>query len=308
LFERLGIFCIRGLRVARLLTLLSSQLPEDVSCNVADYLDGMVKPGVTDGPRPVSPPVRVKREGSEDGQEETRRVAQRTEENQTANGTLAGPAPVIDAVASINGYVKTISKSDNENVIKDTMIKLADSLSEEDQRPEKKRAFLSVGGPITIVTKLDKYTNNEYIESNGIRVLINATWKDVNNQLRSAIADVDGIEAIVEAMTIHSASSEIQRRGLSALRNISILKENAEKLVLEIEIIPMIIQTMTIFSDDVEVTTKACGLLKKLSSYEKLHKPMVDAKVVSALARAIEEHENNEDIQHRARKAIKQLL
>ena len=268
----------------------------------------MVKPGVTDGPRPVSPPVRVKREGSEDGQEETRRVAQRTEENQTANGTLAGPAPVIDAVASINGYVKTISKSDNENVIKDTMIKLADSLSEEEQRPEKKRAFLCVGGPITIVTKLDKYTNNEYIESNGIRVLINATWKDVNNQLRSAIADVDGIEAIVEAMTIYSASSEIQRRGLSALRNISILKENAEKLVLEIEIIPMIIQTMTIFSDDVEVTTKACGLLKKLSSYEKLHKPMVDAKVVSALARAIEEHENNEDIQRRARKAIKQLL
>jgi hypothetical protein len=302
-------FCIRGLRVARLLTLLSSQLPEGVSCNFADYLDGiMMKPGVTDGPRPVSPFVRVKREASEDGQEETRRVAQRTEENQTANGTLAGPAPVIDAVASINGYVKTISKSDNENVIKDTMIKLADSLSGEEQRPEKKRAFLSVGGPITIVTKLDKYTNNEYIESNGIRVLINATWKDVNNQLRSAIADVDGIEAIVEAMTIHSASSEIQRRGLSALRNISILKENAEKLVLEIEIIPMIIQTMTIFSDDVEVTTKACGLLKKLSSYEKLHKPMVDAKVVSALARAIEEHENNEDIQHRARKAIKQLL
>jgi len=290
-----------------LLTLLSSQLPEGVSCNFADYLDGMVKPGVT-GSRPVSPPVRVKREGSEDGQEETRRVAQRTEENQTANGTLAGPAPVIDAVASIKEYVKTVSKSEDENVIKDNMEKLGDALFEEEQRAEKKRAFLCVGGPITIVTKLNKYKNNEYIESNGICVLVNATWKDMNNQLRSVIADVDGIEAIVEAMTIHSASSVIQRRGLMALRNISILEENAEKLVLEIGIIPMIIQVMTMFSDNVEVTTIACDLLKKLGSYEKLHKSMVDANVLSALARAIEQHENNEEVQRRARRAMKQLL
>jgi hypothetical protein len=47
-------------------------------------------------------------------------------------------------------------------------------------------------------------------------VTTNATYKDVNNQLRSAIADIDSIEAIVEAMTTHSASSD-QQRGLLAL-------------------------------------------------------------------------------------------
>jgi hypothetical protein len=35
---------------------------------------------------------------------------------------------------------------------------------------------------------------------------------------------------------------------------------------------------------------------------------MINANVISALARAIEEHKNKEEIQHRARKAMKQLL
>eukprot|EP00544_Gedaniella_sp_CCMP2646_P012653 CAMPEP_0202485968 /NCGR_PEP_ID=MMETSP1361-20130828/4654_1 /ASSEMBLY_ACC=CAM_ASM_000849 /TAXON_ID=210615 /ORGANISM="Staurosira complex sp., Strain CCMP2646" /LENGTH=138 /DNA_ID=CAMNT_0049114971 /DNA_START=51 /DNA_END=467 /DNA_ORIENTATION=+ len=134
---------------------------------------------------------------------------------------LFGPAPVINAVASI---IKASRQSANL---------MADSLFKEEQRAEKERAFLFVGGPITTVTKLNKYTNNECIESNGIKVTTNATYKDVNNQLRSAIADIDSIEAIVEAMTIHSASSD-QQRGLLAL--LCILKENTEKLVLEIDI------------------------------------------------------------------------
>jgi hypothetical protein len=43
------------------------------------------------------------------------------------------------------------------------------------------------------------------------------TYKDMTNQLRCAIADIDCIEAIVEAMTIHSVSNDIQQRGLLAL-------------------------------------------------------------------------------------------
>jgi hypothetical protein len=42
--------------------------------------------------------------------------------------------------------------------------------------------------------------------------------------------------------------------------------------------------------------------------YKKLRKPMVNANVISALAHAIEEHTNKEEIQRWAHKTMKQLL
>ena len=53
---------------------------------------------------------------------------------------------------------------------------------------------------------------------------------------------------------------------------------------------------------------KHASLLKNLSAHKKLREPMVDANVVSTLARAIEGHKNNESVQKPARGAMKQLL
>ena len=79
------------------------------------------------------------------------------------------------AESPIKEYVKTISSSDDENVIKDTMNKLASCLFGEEKRTEKQQAFLRVGGPLAVVTAMQKHKDNNRIQSNGIYVLINAT-------------------------------------------------------------------------------------------------------------------------------------
>jgi hypothetical protein len=60
------------------------------------------------------------------------------------------PAAPVNGCSSIYESDKTISESDNQNVIKDTMEKLTDALVKEEQRAEKERAFLFEGRPITI--------------------------------------------------------------------------------------------------------------------------------------------------------------
>ena len=56
------------------------------------------------------------------------------------------------------------------------------------------------------------------------------------------------------------------------------------------------------------ITEYGCIMLKSLSSFENLRKPIVDAKAATALANAIERHGDEPSVQEYARKAIKKLV
>lgn len=87
--------------------------------------------------------------------------------------------------------------------------------------------------------------------------------------------------------------------------------ETVNMIIQDEDGIPVAIEAMDMHLNDDEVVEKAVALLYRLMSHngsEDIRKAMVKAKVASALSRAIEEHEDNQNIQTVARNAMKMLM
>jgi hypothetical protein len=65
---------------------------------------------------------------------------------------------------------------------------------------------------------------------------------------------------------------------------------------------------MAEFKHDEDVMICACNMLWNVCCFHQLRETIVDAKVFSALASALESHKDNHDIQEAAREAMKLLL
>lgn len=167
-------------------------------------------------------------------------------------------APVIDAVASMkvsrqsaNLTIRMLSK-----IPWKSWLMLWSKKNKELKRSE--HSFLRADPlPFTIVTKLNKYTNNEYIERN--RIIVTTIWHTKTWQTSSGVP-----LQILTVLRRLLRQWQFIRCQMTSSKEVSwlcccILKENAEKIVLEIDIFPMI---MAAFSDNVKVTSQAWGLLK----------------------------------------------
>jgi hypothetical protein len=255
--------------------------------------------------RTVSPSC-VKRERVEDD-EATRRVAQRTETAQETEETEEELEEISEKT-----MIKIVMNdlwSNNERTRELAMKQLVKYLYEEDDEKmaEKQDAFFQVGGHLATVRVMKEHPNCKILQSGGLVVLMNATYK--NASVETAVAKVEGIPAILAAMKKFSSDEDVIQEGFGALANIVNENEaNANLLVMELGGIPFLVEQMKEFQGDANVTYDACDMLESLSSFEHLRKVMVDAKAATALANAIERHGDNPDIQKLARKAMKQLL
>lgn len=240
----------------------------------------------------VSPPVRVKRERS-DEEETGRRVSQRTE----------------DAPTSIAGLVKDL-KSADEEVLEASIHKLVNLLYDEDDRETKKRQklFYQVGGQAKVVDLMNEHADCYAIQKYGISVLRNATYK--NQELKVAVAVANGIQAILAAMKKFPSERDIQRYGLRVLFYITTSgsSRKANTLVTKVNDVPFIISQMDHFSDDAAITEWACKLLNNLTLHSHLIDHIRGTKAMIALATACHNHKGVNEIQKYARKVQRRLV
>jgi hypothetical protein len=246
---------------------------------------------------------------------ESRRVSQRID---------ASAPTIMCPVTSIKECIKGISRSYDKDFTRESLITLSSSLdrNSRDSKRVKQGVFVSVGGPLVIVNVLRKYLQDRPIQEHGMMILAKMTSPDERasyeciQRVCNAVADVDGISVVLETLAKYYATKSIQADGLATLRNLTnnqgvkCGQENVNTIVCKEDGVPIIIEAMDMHLHDDEVVVKAVELLDFLSQdgSQSILKAMIKAKAASALSRAIEDHEDNADIQRVARHAMTTLM
>ena len=253
--------------------------------------------------RVVSPPRSAKRCRPNDSDDSSRRVLQRT-----SNDDGAGIQFV--SIPSMIKIVKKLNETNDETVATSIMSKLVRFLYRKDgdsNRRISQEAFFNAGGHLAVVTQMSKHGNNTLLQHEGIRALTNATCD--NKKLKIVVAEIGGIQATVEAMNRHSYDMETQRLGLKALNNLIHTMEHAQLFVHKLHGCHSITHAMRTFDfiTNVELVEKDCAVLFKLCWLKKLKPAMLDANVVQSLNWAMERFQEHEKIQKYARDALAAL-
>lgn len=105
-----------------------------------------------------------------------------------------------------------------------------------------------------VVRLLNNHLNSKIIQTNGIKVLMVSTFK--HEELRTEVAEVNGMQAILKAMKKFDSDRDIQHYGLCALLNLfwtEIVHEETAKLLAKLGGIPFILDRMKWFSGDNDV-------------------------------------------------------
>ena len=248
------------------------------------------------------PPSR-KRARSED-ERNTRGVVQHTEATQETEEEME-----VNSEAMMIKTVMNDMWNNNERTRDLALKRIAKYLLDKDnsKMAKKQEAFIQVGGHAFTVIVMKEHPHCKSLQRHGLWVLINLTYR--NASARAAVAKVEGIQAILTAMKRFSSDQNVISNGFGALSEVIIENEgNANILVTELGGIPFLIERMEEFRDVADVIKCACALLMSLSDFEHLRKMIVDAKAITALAHAIDSHEDEPHIQWYARKAIKKLV
>jgi hypothetical protein len=211
-------------------------------------------------------------------------------------------------------------RSDDKGVLKKALGELwANYFDVEDEKniTESLRSFFLVCGPVVVVQVMDEHTECEAIQNKGIDVLAFASSSDDERDLRTAVGRVNGIETILAAMKRFHENKELLTRGFGALRNLTLDEENATslvphenaaRLVAKLSALPFLVERMKAFPNDALMVEHSCWMLEHLCHSEQLKKTIVEAKAVSFLAAAFENHKDNPDIQFASKNAMAQLI
>lgn len=96
--------------------------------------------------------------------------------------------------------------------------------------------------------------------------------------------------------------------GVGALLNLSDHYANAKSFVRDMYGVPFILEIMKDFAEDDAIILWSCKMLKKLCRSDKLRALLVEAKVITSLAVALDDHKKHAGIQKDVREAMKMLL
>jgi len=230
--------------------------------------------------RTISPHQGEKRNRIDDPEEPDRCVSRRT------------GAPVAEDVtatkASIREIILTDLWSPKGGNRKQAIIQLAVAMTGNDdaKHAEIQKQFYQVGGHLAVTKAMTRHPDCNIVQENGIKILVNASYK--SEDLKSAIADVGGIDMILAAMIRFPLHEGITILGLQGLSNLCLHASNSEALVIKHNGVPVIVERLGSFKDDHRVVLWACRVIHKLSGVETLRKTLFEAKTLSALSAAAE--------------------
>lgn len=234
----------------------------------------------------------IKREQSDDGEESTRRVSQRTDENQE------------DAVTrSMKQLVLEDLQSDDVKVIEKVLEQLRKAMRSGNEGIQE---FFFLGGQSSVIAVMRKHQNCHAILMECFNVVTDATC--MSEDLQNAFRKVGGIEAVLAAMEKFPNDRNIQFSGLLSLANLCCHNEaNAKTLVTDLNGVSAILKSMHIFSNDEDVASAGCLALRNLCCHKvNLIKPIFFyADTFTALAKARDAFKENEKIHDNVTEAIR---
>jgi hypothetical protein len=249
--------------------------------------------------------IRVKRERSDD-EEETRRVAQRTNEVEEDSDETAGGG--LEA-ATMDEFLLKGLLSNNEDALFETLKKIDKLLYDQDEEKAQNEAendFFHLGGHTLVAKVMNTHLECLEIQRLGVRVLANACCDKACVQ--KFITRAGGMQAILAAIRRHKNDANLILNAIIALHNLTMLEENAVLFVTKTNGVSLVLDCIKSFSDKGGIVSEACDLLESLCEYEQLRNKLDKAKVGTSLMAAYDNNEDNEEIRKLAKGAITLLF
>jgi len=195
-------------------------------------------------------------------------------------------------------------RSRNTAILEEALKQLRDAFNQKDDRKlaQNQDTFFALGAHATVVRVMSEHPDCKVLQEYGLRVFMGAMHK--NNEVRDAVAKVNGMQVMLQAMKTYYAYQDIQFFGLKALKSLCYLTANSELLVYSLRAVPFIIETMNRYPRHAGITEVACGIFFEICCNKRLRTPLIASKAPSALATAYELHENHKQVQEAARRAM----
>jgi len=226
----------------------------------------------------------------------------------------AGPPPPDNSKFSpVQKILHVDFMSDDSDVVESAMMQLADMCYSNDENSEATAATLTrFGAGSHIVAVMNKWHAAPTIQAEACCALTNMS--EQYHDFGDSAKEIGCLDAVVWAMTSYPENELVQANGCGALGNlVHNQKSNADYIVNELNVIPLIVASMKNHAQIVSVQCFACHALRILSCWDGFGDAIKQDDGDRALFDAIKNHqdESNEcvkDIQEDGREALKNLL
>ena len=212
--------------------------------------------------------VASRKRSSDDNEEGTRRVAQRTD-------TIAASVSSMQTI-----LLKDIHSSDF-SIVLNALLSLMEVIKDDDdtvKRAENQAMFVKLGGHALIVVAMEKNRGFTILLNSCLLVLIQATYN--NDHVKRAVAIVKGIEAVVSAMRAFPLEKQIIWNGFLVLWSLSGTEDVCNQMIHTPGIAPFIVGRMKHFlggDDGFDVNLLACKLLKNLCVFQRFRTTLINS-------------------------------
>ena len=170
-----------------------------------------------------------------------------------------------------------------------------------------KATAASLGALSLTILAMKKWQHKESVHLRGCHCLLlfaftvdEAKNLKPNEKLTILMAQMGGIEAILDAVKLHSDSAIVVKYGIWALRNIfgciGVLTKYADRFLNQIGGVSAIIEAMKNHLDDTTVQENACACLMNLAWKKELRGALLKSGTMSAISASLEAHPDDKDI------------
>jgi hypothetical protein len=221
------------------------------------------------------------------------------------------PAPAAPTAArTVRQIIVDDLRSDDET----TLVKALKDLwsvhlsFKRDDFQEVQDEFIKYGGHLAVSWIMEKHPNYKEIQRHGICVVVRASYWNIKN-IRKLLGETRCIRAICSAMRRFHQDKIILRNGFGVLSNLTYhCESNCKILVEELDALPFLVEGIESLPNDVYATKYFCGTFLNISILPQLRRRAVNAKALSGLAHAMENHGEHDTIPNLAKQAFKLLL
>lgn len=196
--------------------------------------------------------------------------------------------------------------------VAEAMKVLKGSLSDanEDNEAYAKEAFL-LGAPSIVILIMKRWAHKLSVQRYGCDCI-----KMLLCHKRTPLIKAKGMEVVLATMEKFPESSELQQRGSAALSNFFASfgsrpedeKERLTPFITDLGGLVVLVKAMEKFPDNAKLQRYCCGIMSNFAPMTEFHMAMKVTGGMSAVAKAHENHPDDESIKKRARRTMKIIL
>jgi len=228
------------------------------------------------------------------------------EDSYTSESSESGFTSVIVKLISEDLY------SSNKRTVHGALSSLADLCMEAIETfmltaADRRRRLFEAGAHLAAIETMRRFPNTASIQAEACRVLLNMSYAQVETQ--RTIGDMGGMVLVLTAMFLHPKHRSLQYHGMAALVNlIAYQKDNAVRLSREASGLEVIAKVMDVHIDNVTFQRSGCRAFWNLCRWQECKSRVLESGGFVAVAKALEHHQNNADVQKYGKHAMRLWL